>query len=75
MAIPILQMRRREPGELKGLPEATLLLSGEQGLDHESRDSSGEAANAGPQGMKAGGRSSQRMRSEVRVQGLRSRKG
>ena len=51
MIIPIPQMRKREPGMVKHLPEATPLLSGEQGLDHESRDSSGDKAKGRSPGL------------------------
>lgn len=61
---------------MKDPPEAALLLSGEQGLDHESRDSSGNVARAGPQDWHQGWEQvKQGMGSEIRIQGVRARKG
>lgn len=37
MIIPVLQMRKWEPEEVRDLPKATTLLSREQGLDLKSR--------------------------------------
>ena len=39
------------PDKVKDLPKAMLLISGEQGLDHKSRDSSGEKAKGRSSGL------------------------
>lgn len=61
---------------MKDLPKATVLLSREQGLDLKSRPfRGGGQGRSSMAGVKDRGRSGQKLGLEIRIQGVRSRRG